>query len=116
MQEVAIDSIELNQLKIKLIQIEEKIGNLMDKLASSNEVVMEYINKSISALDIEKKDTIAKILELSAENSKPKYENMKLEDCINEWKDYFFDEKKAIAKVFIKKVVVTDDMIEVFYN
>ncbi len=115
-QEVAINSVELNQLKIKVVDIDNRIHNLMDKLASSNDIVMDYINKEISKLDIEKKENIKKILLLSNENLKPKYENMKLEDCVNEWKDYSFEEKKALAKVFIKKVVVTDDEISVFYN
>lgn len=107
---------ELNQLNIKLIQIDEKINNLITKLASSNEVVMDYINKEITKLDMEKKEVVNKISLLNNKSNKTQYKYIKFDNFSKEWKHYSFDEKKKIAKIFIDKVVVTDDEIKVYFN
>ncbi len=116
-QEVAINSVELNQLNIKRIHNEEEIQKFIDKLAEANDIVMNYINERITQLHTENKEIISKILALTAQSkNKVNYKDLKLEDSISEWQDYSLEEKKALAKVFIKKVVVTDDEISVFYN
>jgi len=106
---------ELNYLKIKLVQIEEKINNFIKQIGDANNVVMQYINRNVAELDEKRKDINSQIVRLSNVNDTPDYGGLELEKCIDNWDNFDIGERKIIAKTFMKKVGITDDSIEVIF-
>lgn len=106
------NNIKNNELKIQLVQTEEKISNLMKALADGNSITITYINQSIQKLDDEKKSIINEIQNSTISNNhKSKIKGINLDDCLTNWDNYEFEEKKKVAKAFINKIIVTDDEI-----
>jgi DNA invertase Pin-like site-specific DNA recombinase len=110
------DSLAINRLKIQLVQIEEKIDNYMRQIENANNVVMQYINQNVAELDMKKKDLVSQIMKLSTRESKPNYEGIDINHCIENWNQFALEERKKIAYIFIENVFVTDDEIKIkFY-
>ena len=112
---IAEENTEVNNLKIQLVQIEEKINNYVKQIGEANDVVMKYINQNIIELDKNKEDVILKITELNSNNIKPDYNGIELDYYIENWDDFEMEERKRIAKNFIKKIDITDDFIDVIF-
>lgn len=108
------DSASKNKLKIQLVQLEEKIENLLGQMEQANEVVMGYINRDVEGLDIKKREILAKLQKLSG-REQIKNEGTDLNDCMKNWAEFNLEERKKIAKVFIQKVSVTDEEIRVIF-
>lgn len=114
-KDVKENNSEINQFKIKLIEIQEKIDTLITKLSLSNDVTINYINEAIKQLDDTKKEITSEIFILSNTKSKSNCKNINIKSSINDWQNYNLEEKKSIAKIFIKKISVTDDNIEILF-
>ncbi len=115
-QNLITDNIEANKLKIELVQIDNQINKLMDSLAQGNSITIEYINKKISELDEHRKKLLGKIEEAQKNNSlQRKFKKVDLDDCIENWASFDLVQKKSIAKIFIDRISVTDDEIEVTF-
>ncbi len=106
---------EINSLNIRLVKIDEEIGNLVQAVATSGKKAAEMYNDKIEELAKEKEDTENKILELKSNNIGI-LSVEKLQDCIDKWNEYSFDRKKEIAKLFIKVITITDDEIQIIFK
>ena len=104
-----------NELKIKLVKINDEINSLMNKLADANETLFQYINNRITQLDIDKKDLekqIADNMEQRIDISEPEL----LRKALIDWGNFSFEEKKYIAHIFIEKVIIYNDKIDIIYK
>lgn len=104
-----------NQLKIELIKIEEEINSLMDKLSNANETLFQYINNRIVQLDQNKKEIekqIAENREQRIDISNPEL----LQRALTDWENFSFEEKKYIARLFIDKIIIYNDKIDIIYK
>lgn len=99
-----------NTEKIRLIEIDQQIENLIDQMAKSNTVVTDYINDKITKLHNEKNAILQTISE-KAEN--PRSDIHDIICKIGNWDILSFDEKKMIAKELIKKISLSDDKIDI---
>lgn len=104
---------ELNSLKIQIHKIESEINTYMDKILLASESVMARINTKIEQLERECRSLKGKMEELKALSEQTDYSNLNLSDCVNAWSKYSIAERKAIAKVFIQSIVVSDEEIKV---
>ena len=107
------DGLEVNRLKIQLIHIDEKIDNYMRQIENANNVVMQYINRNVSELDVKKKELVSQILKMSTDKGRPNYEGIDINDCIENWHNFSLGQRKKIASIFIGNIFVTDEQIEV---
>lgn len=109
------NSEKMNELKIRLVKIQEEITNLMDKVAVANDVLFNYINTRITQLDKEKKEIERAMLD---EKAKQKNEATPefIRKALNDWEGMSFDEKKAIANVFIDKVIIYNGDIDIAFK
>lgn len=107
------DDFETNQLKLQLIEIESQIENLINSLASSNNVVMDYINRKITELDAKKQAILKTIKENFSENSLSNKIIINLKKNIKNWKELDLEAKKEIAQSMIEKVIITNENIEI---
>ena len=99
-----------NAEKIKIIEIDRQIENLLEQMAKSNAVVTEYINEKITSLHNEKNEILKTISE--------KYEkpNSNLKDILNKiknWDTLEFEERKMIAKELIKRISLSNNEINI---
>lgn len=97
-----------NAEKIELAHIDSQIENLMEKLEQANDVTMRYINERMVKLDSQKSELLKVI------NSTPVRQPFQFAGC--DFMALNFDEKKAVAKVLVQRVEVSDGNVAVFYK
>ena len=107
------DSKKVNDLKIKMVEVQQRIDALTESIASLSVKVIAEVNKKIEQ-EIEKKDSLAAELEEALREQRSKnYSQYNIEEYINNWEDYDTEEKKRVARIFIDKVIVKDGDIQV---
>ena len=107
------DSKKVNDLKIKMVEVQQRIDALTESIASLSVKVIAEVNKKIEQ-EIEKKDSLAAELEEALREQRSKnYSQYNIEEYINNWEDYDTEEKKRVARIFIDKVIVEDGDIQV---
>ncbi len=123
LSDIIIDETEINSnnkhieniYKIEIGKIEDKIDNLINALADGNELTSKYINDKIKELDKEKLDYINKINELKLSAINPT-KIVEVSTLANKWGELDIEEKKTIAKFFIRKILFYDDRVEIEWN
>ena len=99
-----------NQDKIKMIELDNQISNLITSLATASTVSAEYINKRITELHEEKE----KLMKNALADSQSGSEHMrKIKNDAEHWDELSFEDKKITAKSLIKKVNLSDNSINV---
>ena len=98
-----------SQDKIKLVQIDQQIDNLLHHLALSSDIAADYINKKIASLHAEKQKLMQKTLSSPSDN----IELAKIKQDVQNWDTLSFNDKKINAKALITKVFVTDNTISI---
>lgn len=104
-----------NELKIKLVKIKDEINSLMDKLSNANEILFQYINNRIVQLDQDQKNLEKQITENREQKidiSNPEL----LRNALLNWEGFSFEEKKYIAHLFIEKIIIYNDKIDIIYK
>lgn len=96
-----------NECKIKIASIENKIENLIDKIAESNDITVEYLNKKILDLTKEKNEILEQMRLSEAEDSEVK--TIQMYELIDKWHELNMEDRKVIVKFFIKKVSLNQD-------
>ncbi|MEF9983760.1 MAG: recombinase family protein [Oscillospiraceae bacterium] len=103
----------------EILILENEINTLMSKLISANDSVMKYINLEIEKRD--KKLTILndKLLSLNRENTIKKEKLKSLQPMSNKIKNFdniSFEEKREIADLLIKKILIDKENIEIIWS
>lgn len=106
------DNSLVNNLKLKILEIDKQIENLLNQMAQSNNVVIKYINEKITSLDNEKNELLEEIKKITIENSKSQPVKEVFEKVEN-WQSLDVEMKKQICSCFIDKIYITDDEIEI---
>jgi len=111
------DEKRINDIKILISSKETEINNLLDGLASSSGATIDHINKRINKLDDELK-VLNKELSDEVMSSKniDKNKIVEVKKLIAHWEDLEIEDKKKIAKIFINKILVSKDNIEIIWN
>lgn len=104
-----------NTYKIEISKIDDKINNLINALADGNELTSKYINDKIKELDKEKLEYINKMNELKLNSISPT-KIVEVSTLASKWDELDIEEKKTIAKFFIKRILFYDDSINVEWN
>lgn len=106
------NDIKVNEIKLKILEIDEKIDNYTKQIEKANDVVMKYINREITSLDNDRnklQEEINKIT-LTARN------NMSVEEItnrFNDWDNMGIEKRKELCGWCIDKVYITDDNIHI---
>lgn len=102
---------QVNELNIKLSEIESEISKLLDKIADSNEALFRYINDRITELDADKKEIQRTIAELKISS-----DEKNVLELAEIWNGNNFDAKKLIAQTLIKEVQLIDNEINIIWK
>lgn len=112
-----IDTKVINDLKILISSKETEINNLLDGLANASGATMDYINKRINKLDEELKSLTTELSNnLMNDSNIDANKIVEVKKLINHWEELELEDKKKIAKAFIKKIIVSKDKIEIVWN
>lgn len=107
------DSKKVNDLKIELVKVQQRIDALTESIANMSVRAIEEVSKAITR-EVEKKDSLAVELEEALKEQRSKnYSHYNIEEYIDNWGSYDIEEKKKVARIFIDKVIVKDGNIEV---
>ncbi len=102
---------KMDELKGRMVFIEEKIEKLVDSLVDMTEGSAKYVDKRIQDLDRQKLSIQSEMNELLREETMNKVSITDLQEYIDNWSSYDLEQKKTVAKAVIEKVRVTDDEI-----
>lgn len=105
---------KINENKIRLSEIENEINDFLSKVVGANNILMEYINDKVDALDRERKELQAEILSL--ENYKPKQNIDVISNHVDAWEKTSYEDKQAVVDAMIKVIHIADGNIEIEWN
>lgn len=98
---------ETENIKTELIRINNEIQKLMEKLADSDSVLFDYIQKRISTLHEQKSELEKKIQTMS--RKRKAIDTKPLEKPMKQWDKLTVQEKHALAVAMIDVVLVSDE-------
>jgi DNA invertase Pin-like site-specific DNA recombinase len=106
------DDYEINQFKLKIVELDKQIENLINQIASSTGATIQYIDKKINELDSAKQNLSNELQELT-KNSNVIIDAriFDLVKNISNWDNYSLNEKKSVANLLISKVNVDNEII-----
>ncbi len=100
--------------KIRLIQIEEEIGELLSKVSGANGVLMKYINEKVSELDTERKALQEEIVTANVTDTEGKLKQ--ITNHVSTWETLSFGDRQAVVDTLIKVIRIADGNIEITWN
>ena len=110
------DTIQMNHLKIQIIDIEDQIHNLVSQISNSSEISMKYINREIERLDEEKIQSENKLCSLQISQNKKQSLNIDISRIIDDWEIYSPERKSIISKKVLAKIEIDGNDMKIFYN
>ena len=106
---------ESNEIKLKIVAIDEKIEKLINQLGEASTLTIKYVNEKISKLDAEKNELSKKLNNELGDKVKNK-KVMDLISSFSSWDELGFDDKKLYAKTIIKKINLGDNNVNIDWN
>lgn len=97
-----------NSLKMEVTRIDEKIERLVQSLAESEDVVIEYINREIGRLDRQKR------VLLEAVDKSNRQKSRKIKEIV--FDELTMEEKRMTVDAFIEKILVSRNGIEIVWK
>ena len=111
------DTDKQNKINIQIIEIDNKINNLLEQIADGNDTIKKYANKMINDLDKQKQDLLEQLKK--EELAINKNSKISMKDIIVKLEDFdnlSFDEKKHICRYFISKILITNTKVKIIWN
>jgi hypothetical protein len=76
---------------------------------------MARINSEVENLEV-RQNTISEEIRKLPVSGNPNYDDIDVAECIANWQDFSIERRKSIAKLFINKVTVTDNNIDITFR
>lgn len=108
---------EINKLKAQKVKLEEEVDNIVNSFAiATNPLLQQRLNEKIFNIEQQIKDIDGKLTKLSVARANV-IDEAAILPLLEDWENLDFEDKKAIAKLLIKRVTVFDSKtpIEVEY-
>ncbi len=111
-EQEAESSKKKNDLKIQQVKIEEEINSIVEKFLKANETMQAYLNGKIEELQKEKNKIIQQIINLDSIKTEP-IDTQAITEFIDNWDSQSLEDKKQIARLFIKQITYTDEELNI---
>lgn len=104
---------KVNVDKMRLAHLDTEIKNLLSKVGSANEVLMQYINEKVEMLDTERRLLQEEVVSLSCntENSIGFITNH-----VDKWEEISFEDKQTVVDTLIKVIYISNGKIDITWN
>jgi len=100
--------------KIRLIQIEEEIDELLSKVSEANDVLIKYIDKKVSELDTERQTLQEEIAAANVTNTKGGQKQ--ITNHIKAWEKISFEDRQSVVDTLINVIRIADGNMEITWN
>lgn len=109
--------IELKTIKLKeeILGIDIEVNGLMEKLASANAVLTQYISDRISQLDSRKQEIQAELSAQLFDDENREAPNA-IQNHLQTWDELSFSDKLTVVDSLIVKVVASKEKIQIFWK
>jgi DNA invertase Pin-like site-specific DNA recombinase len=104
------DSQEANRLKMELVKIEDEVDGILSRLSEANATLIEYINRRVVDLDARRTVLMERLNVLATAEKTP------AQVPIVDWDNIDADVVKEIMRLFVNKVMIYNDRIEVVWK
>ena len=111
-----IDSQKLDTLKAQLVTVEEQISKLVTSLLDMSDISAKYIDAKIAELDKQKYKIQTEMNDIMRNETRNDFNERDLQEYIDNWAGYDLEQKKAIAKSVINRVLITDEEIVIEFK
>ncbi|MDY3792076.1 MAG: recombinase zinc beta ribbon domain-containing protein, partial [Oscillospiraceae bacterium] len=106
---------EIVKLRADILDIENSIDTLIDKLTEADSTTASYINQKIKKLDSEKTELLQQISRLEeAESKLPDFKA--LTNVMSVWDKLSFDDKRDVVQLIIDRITVFPDRVEIVWK
>ena len=105
-----------NAMRIRIVQLDEEADEYIRQLPHASEAVILRINAAVERLDAEKRRLLAKLREQSEKEPPPGDYAVEFSDFARDWEGCDMELRKKIARIFIERVTVSDDTIDVYFR
>ncbi|MBS6396648.1 MAG: recombinase family protein [Clostridiales bacterium] len=104
----------INENKLRIVEINEEIEALLAGMTGANTVLLDYINQKAGALDAEKRRLQEENAVISQRQSGSPAQSIR--DHVLRWEKAAFEDRQAVADIFIKVITIADGVIEITWN
>lgn len=101
----------INEIKIKIAQLDKEIETLVGKVGMANDVLMRYINEQILKLDNDRKSLNNELVKLTHGISKETLSA--ISDHTENWEKLSFEDKQTVVDTLIDVIHVADGKIHI---
>lgn len=105
---------KVNENKIRLMEVEQEIDDLLTKVSGANPVLLDYINKRIESLDAERNRLREENLALAHQIDNTSFQA--IENHVEKWDEAAFEDRQAVADALIKVIIIANGEIEITWN
>ncbi len=105
---------KIESLKIEIGKINDKITSFIEKVECADATLMKHINNKVKELEDEKQYLIQELDK--AESSQPDFSIDEITNCMSVWDIMSFDDKRAIVKILIKRILINDNGYFIEWN
>lgn len=111
----SVSNNEIIKLRADILNIENSIDTLIDKLTEADSTTTSYINQKIKKLDSEKTELLQQISRLEeAESKLPDFKA--LTNVMSVWDKLSFDDKRDVVQLIIDRITVFPDRVEIVWK
>ena len=100
--------------KIRITQLEEEIGGLLDRVSGADSILLRYMNERIRQLDEERKALQEEVASGDREAAGSK--GGRITDHVRAWEAPEFPDRRAVAEVLIRIIRIADGRLEIIWN
>ncbi len=105
--------LNITAIKKNIAEVNKKINNLIDFISEG--LATDEIKASLIKLSEQKKALVQELKNINYYNDKNQLFLDKITNLNMVWDDLSFDEKKAVIRLLIDKIVITDDKADIYY-
>ena len=105
---------KIERLKMEISKLDDKISSFIEKVEEADTVLMKHINNRVSELEKEKQQLTQELDEI--ERSEPDFTVDEITDSMSVWDIMSFDDKRAIVKILIKRILVSSTGYSIEWN
>lgn len=112
-QTIQYDVPSINELKVRITQLQNDIDAYLSKIANSNSTVISYINAKVADLDEKKQEYVRELDQLANHQRSNRLDLHEINDCMAMWKKLEIRDKLVVIDAFITSFTASKEKISI---